>query len=867
MAPFRLGSYLLKFRLARKSQGRSWVSIRSSYENFRKRRLREIFRLGSIGKSSSDRLDDWKEAFIFYEEDLHDLRTKLTTSRKKGFRYFHKLSTLQLPANNTYIWFAEAAGVGLVLVKKDKSFNLKFIESDRLKQIHSAAAALGDRNYDSTKRRSVLKEISDVLFDGIHLELKNNVFLSGPLAFGTPIGLLKNKNGRFIIEYDNPEVYFSTADYVRAVSTASNFSQLFSLRSTSPRRFLGIGNPILESPEQIAKAGVAESLIRGGNSDLTKLPELPETEVELKEFAGYSNNSYKLLVRDDATKKKIFDINFGDYEVASFATHGLTSGELPGILYPSLVLSASKDYDELLSVRDISLLSGMSKVVVLSACNTSTKDQGLNKTGINSLATAFYVKGARSIISSYWQVNSLATKELMSSFAKNYFSEGRPVVASFWDSVRRVKQTSDDPIDWGAFVPIGNFQTSAPKVAPENEISTLFAYDVVPDVDHFYALSVSEDVGPKRTILTKAASKKGSTQIEITKFADLPNPMQTARISITKDTIEIVGTNLDRKRLDVYSIRKADQQRSLLCSKYFETEVYVVQTHSTSEHLFVLLEGSADTRLLKFDRSTCRMDEYISPHSHNFLPTRTGFFISNKRPSVIVLIRSYDKFRDGSPKSFGGRLSTINTEIKCQFHSWSEIQLVDLSSSPILSFDVRATSFRLPSSGRQNANSRYVHFIEEMPCRFSRTAIFSLDLDKLINSSSDTWSAEFKSHDDFYKERKGQQLGLSGINNKYSFQFAIQEASNGKFLLLGAPAAGHFGIGLISDDLRYFSRGWEALADGGLFLVDERDKKISPMIGCAPKDIATAKDLVAMTCNVYGADQPTQKIKFFHASQ
>ncbi len=144
----------------------------------------------------------------------------------------------------------------------------------------------------------------------------------------------------------------------------------------------------LESPEEIVKAGVTEALIRGGKL-LASLSELPETESELKEFSKFSKNSFNLFVGEGATKSNIFGVNFSEYEVASFATHALTSGELTGILFPSLVLSPSKEYDALLTIKDINFLSGMSNVVILSACHTSTKDQNLNQTGVNSLAKHF----------------------------------------------------------------------------------------------------------------------------------------------------------------------------------------------------------------------------------------------------------------------------------------------------------------------------------------------------------------------------------------------------------------------------------------------------------------------------------------------
>lgn len=842
----------------------SWMSVRSSYENLRKKRLREILTSISFKDNVFQKNENWKEAFIFFEDEIQDLRSKLKQNRKKIFKYFHKLSSISLSKEKTFVWIAESSGLGLILIKQGDKIYINLINSSDVEKLYSISKNFSNRDFDSNTRFLMLTKFSKIIFGDSNIELKNLIYLSGPLVFGMPIGLLKNQSDKFIIEYDDPEVYFSTADYLRAKDKLSINSTIFSNSNLTKYKFLGIGNPIIESSEEIVKAGLTESLIRGGGKLVTSLPALPETEQELKEFSKYSNNSFSLFVGGDATKSKIFGINFSEYEVSSFATHALTSGELTGILYPSLVLSSSKDYDELLTIKDINFLSGMSNVVILSACNTSTKDQNLNQTGINSLATAFYVKGAKSIISSFWQVNSIATKELMSNFAKNYFSLEKSVVLSYWSAVRQIKQEYVDPIDWGAFVPIGNFQSSKIQPRAEYEILTSFAYGVAADENFIYALSVNDDSSQAGTKLTKVSLNNKNKLIDHKEFLIPSDLLNTAKLTANNYAVDIVGTDLDKKTLKIYTFNKSIDYISQLCSKKFNDEIFVIQVHSTRNEVTILLESLTKSTLLIFKKSSCEFKEYISSH-HNqkFLPNNSKFFYADSEFNNITLIRSYDNFENKFFPKFEGRLSRINTKIKCSRKSWSEIQFIDFTNKPNLRFDALAISFHLPKISSQNATSKYVNFVEEMPCRISRSAFFSIDLKKFINSTRDDLEKIFESYDGFYNERKDQLSKIISINKKYSLPLSLQETPNGNSIMLGAPSSGHSGVSLITNKLEYVEKGWEILSDAGIFSADDKDIQIGSMIGCAPKETAASNNLFAMTCNVYNSPYALQKIRFF----
>ncbi len=138
---------------------------------------------------------------------------------------------------------------------------------------------------------------------------------------------------------------------------------------------------------------------------------------------------------------------------------------------------------------------------------------------------------------------------------------------------------------------------------------------------------------------------------------------------------------------------------------------------------------------------------------------------------------------------------------------------------------------------------------------------------KIINADRNSLEKYFETYDGYYKQRKGQSLKLTNINEKYSLPLSLQESPSGKLIILGAPSSGHSGVSLITNKLEYVGRGWEILADAGVFLSEEKDIQIASMIGCGPKETAASKNLFAMTCNIYNSSQSSQKIRFIQLSK
>ena len=129
----------------------------------------------------------------------------------------------------------------------------------------------------------------------------------------------------------------------------------------------------------------------------------------------------EVYVRERASENVIKNKDLMKYNVVAFATHGLFSGELPGLDEPALVLTPpkfhSEENDGLLTASEVAKLNLNAELVLLSACNTMSSNLG-NLKGLSGLARAFIYAGARSLLVSYWELESTAAAQLTSRMFK-----------------------------------------------------------------------------------------------------------------------------------------------------------------------------------------------------------------------------------------------------------------------------------------------------------------------------------------------------------------------------------------------------------------------------------------------------------------
>lgn len=172
------------------------------------------------------------------------------------------------------------------------------------------------------------------------------------------------------------------------------------------RAFAGIGDPVL-GPASTSGTG-----LRGLEVDLARLrdlPSLPGTARELESMRAALNDGETLLLTGTrATEDEVRTAPLHEYRVLAFATHGLVSGQIDGLIEPALVLTPPDDAggganDGLLLASEIAEMRLNADWVILSACSTAAGDrQGAAAYG--GLARAFQIAGARSLLLSHWQV-------------------------------------------------------------------------------------------------------------------------------------------------------------------------------------------------------------------------------------------------------------------------------------------------------------------------------------------------------------------------------------------------------------------------------------------------------------------------------
>ncbi|MEM8650828.1 MAG: CHAT domain-containing protein, partial [Pseudomonadota bacterium] len=239
-----------------------------------------------------------------------------------------------------------------------------------------------------------------------------------------------------------------------AISVSTSVSAFTASRSqeqevteTNRKPFLGIGDPVIGTQGEIdcseftstKLAAVSRGLVDVSTQELfpnneedlrfadvnavRRLARLPDTRCELESIAT-SLEGGDLLLDDEATEAQIKNLDeldkLADYDIISFATHGLVAGET-NLAEPALVLTPPKtgslQDDGLLTASEVAGLNLNAEWVLLSACNTAsgTIDTGSGyqeNESFAGLARAFFYAGAKSLLVSHWPVQSEAAVEL-----------------------------------------------------------------------------------------------------------------------------------------------------------------------------------------------------------------------------------------------------------------------------------------------------------------------------------------------------------------------------------------------------------------------------------------------------------------------
>lgn len=326
-----------------------------------------------------------------------------------------------------------------------------------------ALAAPDQVKFDTDAAHQLFKLLfADELYAKLEKQTELLFPASGILASISPALLLTKP-------YENIESLAKAAWLIRdkSVAIATDLSkQLVTERDNADVRFAGLGAPVLaqNSHGQISYA----SLFRGGSVDissLSDLPTLPGAKTELSRMSEeFGAKNSLLLTGTEFTEPAIRSLDFTPFSVVTFATHGLTSGEIAGLSEPALVFTPpnqqSLEDDGLLTASEIAAMNIPADWVILSACN-SGGGQNASSPTYSGLAKAFRLAGSRSLLLSHWPVRDDAATVLSISTVKGAVVDGLSRAAALQQAMLELMESetiagASHPAVWAPFILIGD---------------------------------------------------------------------------------------------------------------------------------------------------------------------------------------------------------------------------------------------------------------------------------------------------------------------------------------------------------------------------------------------------------------------------
>ncbi|MFW6131167.1 MAG: CHAT domain-containing protein [Candidatus Aminicenantaceae bacterium] len=251
------------------------------------------------------------------------------------------------------------------------------------------------------------------------------------------------------------------------ISYAPSISALISIRKKSSeyeqsKKILALGNPLYCSPKRskgdkkILKVDILREFYLSQGFDFSPLPCSEKEVLEISSvFPEYKKDIYlKEEAKEEIVKKK----SYKDYQIIHFACHGFVDEVHP--FRSALVLSLDDDPEEdgFLQVREIYNLCFKADLIVLSACQTAGGQLERNE-GVFGFSRSLFYSGAKSVVSTLWNINDESTAIFMKSFY-TYLSQKR-------DKAQAIRLAKIDlletkyrhPFYWAAFILKGEYSS------------------------------------------------------------------------------------------------------------------------------------------------------------------------------------------------------------------------------------------------------------------------------------------------------------------------------------------------------------------------------------------------------------------------
>jgi hypothetical protein len=582
----------------------------------------------------------------------------------------------KLSTGTAAVLVARASDFALTLVISKGSVQPRLVDLHPDGKLESVLTLLHRANDKTIPANDLLRMGSDLrvaLFGDSVLNHREINFLSGPTILGVPYTLLGHSalGGTWLIDSVVLRGFSSSEHFLLASSDATTTREL---------GFVAFANPSLRSISERDTTRATEELIRGAGGNVSSLAELPETEVEVKTLAQSFGGAKRLFLREEANADSLFSLDLDEVEVLTFSTHGVLSGEIEGAESTSIVLSPTRQNSGLVPLDLIFSLDGSPNAVILSTCNSGTSAQSLSNGEIDSLASAFLLKGSRSVVSSYWQVNSAGTVELMKAFSRALNRVGE-YGAAMTEAVREIKknQRYAHPSVWAAFVTTGLYTKGGPSSTQRTEAVKLPGEASVSwsaGIGSSYVQALN--IGSGKSAIYKVDADAGSEM----RFKKVPNDLrrgESYRFSSNTEFGRYVAAQTLRG--DIFGELRSDESISEICTVQHDATWRLADFFVDEGFVFSLYVRRKDgyigeIALVSQNRQTCEqqtLGPLRAPESKNPALTKYAIYPGSEKNRVVVTSTWVD---DEQGRSFPGN-SELGYERQCRFAVRNEYAVLD----------------------------------------------------------------------------------------------------------------------------------------------------------------------------------------------
>jgi CHAT domain-containing protein len=254
-----------------------------------------------------------------------------------------------------------------------------------------------------------------------------------------PFDALEEPSGRYVAEN-------RTVVYSPSATTFHLLAHEATAHDETQKALFAIGG-IPYSRSSINRAALTRGSNRSGFADL------PSSEDETRIAQGiFPKNQTTLLAGRFATEAAFKREPLQGYRVIHLAVHAFADATFPDRAALVLLSDPTADEDGFLQASEIAQLRLNADLAVLSACDTAVGAL-TGQEGIANLSRAFLLAGARTVVSTLWEVDDSSSLFLMRRFYAHLAARQRPataLTAAKRDMLRTFGRNTP-PARWAAF--------------------------------------------------------------------------------------------------------------------------------------------------------------------------------------------------------------------------------------------------------------------------------------------------------------------------------------------------------------------------------------------------------------------------------